>query len=64
MKKFTKVFDRNGQEIKIGDRVKILAEECNKFLHDSYGENWLPVMQWDEDKSATVTFCAGGSYCD
>lgn len=53
---FPKILDRDGREVKIGDRVKILADECNKFLQDCYGEYWLPVMQYEEDEYGTVVF--------
>ena len=54
-----KVRDRNGRAIKLGDRVRIIAEECNKFLHDWYGEAWIPDMHAEEDEFGTVAIQDG-----
>lgn len=50
-----RVLDRNGREIKPGDRVRIIADECNKFLHDRYGDTWIPEMHWEADLYGTAT---------
>lgn len=49
-----KVKDRNGRAIHVGNRVKILAAECNQFLHDSYSDAWVPEMHWDRDEFGKV----------
>lgn len=54
--KIPRVIDRNGREIKIGDRVRIIAEECNRFMHDFYEEDWIPEMHWSKDMYGTATF--------
>lgn len=38
-KELPRVLDRNGREIKLGDRVRIIADEVNKFMHDCYKED-------------------------
>lgn len=53
------VFDRNGREIKLGDRVRISAEECNKFMHDWYAEAWIPEMHCAHDDFGTVVIQDG-----
>lgn len=50
-----RIFDRKGQEIHVGDRIKLVAEACNKHLHDYYGEYWRPEMYVDKDMYGTVS---------
>ena len=54
-KDFLKVLDRNGREIKEGDRVRLIAEECNAFMHSWHGEDWIPEMHFDKDYYGTAT---------
>lgn len=53
--KLPRVLDRNGREIKPGDRVRIIAEEVNRFMHDWYEEDWIPEMHWEADLYGTAT---------
>lgn len=57
-KELPRVLDRNGREIKLGDRVRIIADEVNKFMHDCYKEDWIPEMHWAEDMYGTAIFAA------
>ena len=50
-----KTYDCNGREIKLGDRVRIIAAECNKFMHEAYADDWIPAMHWDADMFGTAT---------
>ena len=43
------IFDRNGREIKPGDRVKLVAEEINKLLLYSCGDD-LPEDELSDEE--------------
>ena len=58
-KEMPHVLDRNGREIKLGDRVRIVAKECNKFLRNWYEEDWTPEMRWKHDEYGTVKIVDG-----
>ncbi|MBR2518250.1 MAG: hypothetical protein IKE46_00465 [Selenomonadaceae bacterium] len=50
----TQIFDRNGREIKPSDRVKMVAEEFNALLLDSYGDDLPEGVLNDEDIIGTA----------
>lgn len=52
--KTAQIFDRNGREIKPGDRVKMVAEEFNALLLDSYGDDLPESVLSDEDTIGTA----------
>lgn len=54
MKEVPKIFDRNGREIKLGDRVRVISDEVNKYLHDYFGEDWIPEMHQGKDEFGTA----------
>lgn len=53
--KTLRALDRNGREIKIGDRVRIIDEEVTKFLRYNYGDA-LPesILSAGEDEIGVV----------
>lgn len=61
VKEMPHVLDRNGREIKLGDRVRIVAKECNQFLHDWYAECWIPEMHWKRDEYGTAKIVRGSA---
>ena len=52
--KTAQIFDRNGRKIKPGDRVKMVAEEINKLLLYSYGDDLPEDVLGDEDLIGTA----------
>lgn len=54
MKETTHVIDRNGREIFVGDRVKIIGKEVAKFLRDGYGGALPESALSDEDEFGTA----------
>ena len=53
------IFDRNGREIKPGDRVKMVAEEFNALWLDSYGDDLPEGVLSDEDIIGTAQMKGG-----
>ena len=44
------MLDRNGKAIKLGNRIRIIAEAVNDYLYDNYGDD-LPDDVWAEEDS-------------
>ena len=52
--------DCNGRTIKAGDRVRIIADECNKFMRGWWEEDWIPEMHWEADVYGTASITPDG----
>ena len=59
---YTGILDCHGRRIKLGDRIRIIADACNKFMHDWYEEDWIPEMHFDKDYFGTAKQTENGRW--